>query len=365
MLFKDVLRFFIGVLAALVSLYVIQPVFAEATGSHSVKIEVTGKQLFVNGKPFTIKGLCYSPMPVGYDYSYNWSEHPEIYENDFRLMKEMGCNTIRIFGAEPYSRKMLDAALKNNLYVIIGYWVSWEDDLSDPMVRSRMKSEFEEMVNRYKGHPAVLMWVFGCEVNTGSKWGSTQYWYTLLEEAAALAHRLDNRPVTTPEVDAKNIGNSALKADDASLKHLDLWAVNVFWDEFLGNAFSKCASRTKKPFWFEQIGHDAYNSKTRSEDEDMQAAFISKLWLRIAKNLSAEDPQKNCIGATFFEWSDEWWKSSKGKSYTIHDTIEDWRGGSNIDPSIQEEWFGIVAINPDNYNRRLRKAYFTLQEYWR
>ena len=78
-----------------------------------VNVKIKDKQLLVNNKPFTIKGVCYAPTPVGYNYSFNWSEHPEIYENDLKLLKEMGANAIRIFCPEPVSKKFLGSALKN------------------------------------------------------------------------------------------------------------------------------------------------------------------------------------------------------------------------------------------------------------
>jgi len=327
------------------------------------EIRIQNNQLLVNNQPFTIKGVCYAPVPVGFDYNYNWSDHPEIYTNDFKLIKDMGANAIRIFCMEPLNTKMLDFAFKNGIYVIIGYWVDWEQDLSSPSIRRKLKNEFIDMIKKYKEHAAVLMWIFGCEVNWHSRWGSTSYWYSLLAEASEEAHEIDNRPITTSEVTAKNIGLLTLKSDDRSLEHLDLWAVNV-WDINMGNAFNECSRKTQKPIWFEQTGIDAYHMLEQKEDEEMQAEFIKKQWERIAENLSEKDVKKNCTGVTFFEWCDEWWKSSSGESFILHDVVEDWRNPGFPDGSVQEEWFGIVAVNQQNYQRRPRKVYYILQEFW-
>src|SRR6185436_5610729 len=32
----------------------------------------SGYKLMIDGKPLLIKGVCYSPVPVGKDYEYNW-----------------------------------------------------------------------------------------------------------------------------------------------------------------------------------------------------------------------------------------------------------------------------------------------------
>ena len=44
-----------------------------------------------------------------------------------------------------------------------------------------------------------------------------------------------------------------------------------------------------------------------------------------------------------FEFNDEWWKYNGG-SWSDHDTTESWFNGAYPDPSIQEEWWGLVDI---------------------
>jgi hypothetical protein len=59
-----------------------------------------GYQLTVNGKPMVIKGVCYSPVPIGKDYEYNWwGDTNKPWLTDGPLMKEMGVNTIRFYRA--------------------------------------------------------------------------------------------------------------------------------------------------------------------------------------------------------------------------------------------------------------------------
>ncbi|MBU4306041.1 MAG: hypothetical protein KJ893_10560 [Candidatus Omnitrophica bacterium] len=99
---------------------------ARGTGRVQVVQYATGNwQLLVDGKPFTVKGVSYSPTKVGMDadsqFAWQWLDEngngmidapfeswvdvnrnnirdvDEITVGDFQLMKEMGCNCIRLF----------------------------------------------------------------------------------------------------------------------------------------------------------------------------------------------------------------------------------------------------------------------------
>jgi hypothetical protein len=58
-----------------------------------------------------------------------------------------------------------------------------------------------------------------------------------------------------------------------------------------------------------------------------------------------------CAGGMVFEWNDEWWKSDDG-GWDEHDTTASWQNGAYPDPTIQEEWWGLVDID-----RNVRQAY--------
>ena len=66
------------------------------------KVTIKGRQLLVNGNPFIIRGVGYSPTPIGEDpeskykdfYSYKYKD---IYDRDIPLIRGMGANTIRLW----------------------------------------------------------------------------------------------------------------------------------------------------------------------------------------------------------------------------------------------------------------------------
>ena len=56
----------------------------------SINVDIVENKLFLDGKPFYMKGICYHPVPKG-STKRNFSTLNE----DLILMKEAGINTIR------------------------------------------------------------------------------------------------------------------------------------------------------------------------------------------------------------------------------------------------------------------------------
>ena len=55
-------------------------------------------RLLVKNKPFIIKGVCYQPIPIGEDHSYDiFSSSDKPWLVDGELMKKMGVNTVRLY----------------------------------------------------------------------------------------------------------------------------------------------------------------------------------------------------------------------------------------------------------------------------
>ncbi|HID60830.1 MAG TPA: PKD domain-containing protein, partial [Hadesarchaea archaeon] len=64
-------------------------------------VELRDGKLFVDNELFTVKGVSYSPTPVGASAGagYIWWGDSETYLNDFPMLREMGANTIRTYNA--------------------------------------------------------------------------------------------------------------------------------------------------------------------------------------------------------------------------------------------------------------------------
>jgi aryl-phospho-beta-D-glucosidase BglC (GH1 family) len=110
-------------------------------------IEVTYKNnnMYVNGEPYYMKGICYHPVPKGKikrDFS--------TLDEDINLMKEAGINTIRVY--EPIDdinvlNKLNEAGIK----VIINFGYNQRgryDILSGTLI---------DYIFKYQDHDAILM----------------------------------------------------------------------------------------------------------------------------------------------------------------------------------------------------------------
>ncbi len=326
------------------------------------KVKVIGRQLFVNDSLFTVKGVCYSPTPVGEYHTYDWSSYPDNYVKDFALLRAMGANTIKLYNP-PTQIEAMDTAYLNGIYVIMDYSINWNANISDAATRESIKNGFLDMVNTWKDHPAVLMWNLGNEMNAHVS--SLSDWYSLVNECAQAAHSVDaNHPVTAACQDVTGGIETQIASFNSSVPAMDIWSVQLYRGGSFGNLFTSFAGKSSKPLLLTEFGCDAYNGTIGSEDRDTQSTYIDSQWAEINNNLSSTNASKVSIGGCVFEWSDEWWKHSGG-SNSVHDTATDWTNSNYPDPNMNEEWWGIVSIAPGTYHKAQRRAWYTLQGWWR
>lgn len=338
------------------------------------QVTINGRQILVNGSPFTAKGVAYQPTPIGdradqYPYGdYYTSNYSEIYERDIPLLRDMHCNVVRLWGWSPPAdhTDFLDQLYNNGvdpIYVIAALWVNQNEDLSDPSLRNNYLQQFSNMVARHKDHPAILMWAFGNEVNNFTP--NKDAWFSLLNEAAAVAHNEEGEifhPVTTANLEVADI-----LTYDSSVPNLDVWGINVYRGPSFGDLFSTYEAASSKPLVLHEYGIDAFcnNCSPQGEYElvppfiPFQANYAASLWDEIVANSNV------CSGASIMEYCDEWWKDWTGNP-DIHDN-GGYVASSHPDNYANEEWWGIMRTMDDGINPDImepREVFYTLQVAW-
>ena len=155
--------FIVTILAAvIVSLFFMVPSQAQHSSQTNHQIQISGKELYVDGSKFQVKGIHYGPWRpgTGPNKHYPYPSPKEI-EEDFRLIDKTNANTIFVYNAPAY---VLDIAEEHGLMVLYCFSVEWWT-----IGTSQHATERENIltqVRAIRGKPALLGWVLGNEIST-------------------------------------------------------------------------------------------------------------------------------------------------------------------------------------------------------
>ncbi|NCA68561.1 MAG: hypothetical protein EOM91_00435 [Sphingobacteriia bacterium] len=287
---------------------------------------------------------------------------------DIPLLAGMQVNTVRLLidpGFDPRlgpaGQRLLDDLYANGIMVVMNV----DDGIND-------LQRVERVVEYYKDHPAILMWMLGSEWNINLYFGvadSVLDAARRTEQAAHLIKRLDpHHPVATSYGDIQIEDQGRRLADtreyvETICPSVDVWALNIYRGSSFGNLFAQWAAITDKPMFIGEFGTDAYRSEARGVnppgaiDDAMQARWNLSLWNDISANLATNHGDGVALGGTLFEWNDEWWKVSP------HGSQESGGfelSGGHPDDFANEEYFGLLDID-----REPRDVYAVLREAFR
>jgi len=369
-------------------------------------------QLFVDKAPYVIRGITYSATPIGKTPDDgSWVVHrdwmlSDVNKNgkidgpydswvgqykdgkligkgpavgDFRLLKEMGVNTIRLYH-HGYNKALLkDLYQTYGIRVIMGDFfgaytigsdADWNTgtDYRDPEQQKRMLESVRQMVEEYKNEPYILFWVLGNENNYGNANNCREVpdvYYAFLNKAAQLIKSLDpNHPVALSNGDLLFIDKAAKLCPD-----VDIFGANSYRGSHgMGDSYwQDVQDEWAKPILISEFGCPAYHRhKSPQETEKLQAEYLRGNWDDIERNLGGGPGVGNAIGGVLFEWMDEWWKAGSPPTFdpAVHDTVGQF-AGPFPDGWSYEEWYGIVSQGDGKnspFERQLRQAYFVFKD---
>jgi len=295
---------------------------------NAADVTISGRNILVNGVPFTIKGICYHPVPR----ASNKVSFGNLKE-DLALMKEAGINTIRVY--EPVSDKgVLDQIQASGLKVIIGFGYN-QDGKFDIL-----SGTFADYVKTFINHPAILFWELGNEYNYHPEWfgGRIETWYNALNNAAEKIHQIDpSHPVSTAHGELP-------KTDALSLcPNIDVWGMNVYrWDN-PEEIFSQWKLLSSKPMYLSEAGADSYmtakmNGYEQGENEKAQADADRNILNDVFRF------REICSGVAIFSFADEWWKAGKNETQEPGGWAPN-SGGVPYDGAANEEYWGLVKLD--------------------
>jgi beta-glucuronidase len=248
-------------------------------------IEVTDKELLLNGKPIYLKGFGkHEDFPI----FGKGTAHPVIVK-DFALMKWTGANSFRT-SHYPYDEEFMRMADRQGFLVIdetpaVGLY--FHGDTTELAQRQAMcKQYINEMITRDKNHPSVIMWCIANEpfpenlsVNAGNKREASPQSIALFKELFALVKEKDDTRLGDLEGAAKLLG-------------MELDALH---------------ERFNKPIIITEFGADTYPGMHTVEAEMFTEEFQTKF---IKTYLDVADARDFMAGMHVWAFSD--FKTSQG-----------------------------------------------------
>jgi hypothetical protein len=358
-----------------------------------------GLTLQVNGKNFIVNGMNWDYFPIGKNYTYNLWEQPEVFirkalDHEMGLLKKMGVNAIRVYTGIP--KKWIEYIHTNfGIYTMLnhsfgrygvavdGNWMP-NTDYANDKVRASLLNEVKQLASDYKDTKGLLLYLLGNENNFGLFWQGAetenvpvedkkstklaQALYQLFNEAALTIKTKDvNHPVAICNGDLLFLNVIAKECPN-----VDILGLNVYRGVSFGDLFDRVKKEYGKPVLFTEFGSDAYNAKSRAEDQKAQAAILKGTWQEIYENAAGLGKSQNCIGGFTFQFSDGWWKMGQTTNLDVHDTHASWGNGGYVfdfeegKNNMNEEWFGICAkgkvLDNEVYTLQPRLAYYLLKK---
>ncbi len=366
-------------------------------------------QLIVDGRPYIIKGVTYSPTKIGqspddgtmrnwmyYDYNNNglidgpydawidWNrnnkqdpDEPSV--GDFAIMKAMGVNTLRIYHHPDKVNKRLlrDLYKRFGIRVVMGDFLGmytigsgaeWTEgtDYTNPIHRKNMMESVKRMVEEFKDEPYVIFWLLGNENNYGvannAKTNPDAY-YKFANEVAKMIKKLDpTRPVAICNGDMLFFDKFAKYCPDIDIYGLNSYRGNSGFGDVWEVAHHLAPD---KAIMITEYGCPAYaKGMSREEIEKAQALYYLGCWEDILFNSAEWDGFGNAIGGFAFEYLDEWWK---GYEPFVHNTESRWPGPF-IDGFMYEEWLGLFGQGDGKdspFKREPRQVFYYLRKAWK
>ncbi len=239
------------------------------------EIKCDRHRFIINGKPTFLQGVCKHEMFPGCGHTVS----AEQIEKDLRMIKETGCNFVRLVHY-PHNKVTLDIADR------LGIMVSeepglWWSDTSEPQVRKNSLEVLKRTVLRDRNHPCIAFWLCFNECR-------------FTEEYLVSAARVCRENDPTRLVSGANC-----MSDEDTLKYYNMCGFDFYTMHPYSNTFERSRRSisllTDRPLIFtEWGGHDVYDNPSLLSD------FIHEMYGAYKANSDGNA----LAGAFFWYWAE-------------------------------------------------------------
>jgi hypothetical protein len=249
-------------------------------GQVTIQKKENGFTLLRNGQPYYVKG-------VGG-------------EVNFDKMVSIGANSLRTWGIDN-AKEVLDEAHKHGLTVMLGLWLQHERhgfDYDNKMKVKQQLDYFKTVINKFKDHPALLMWGIGNELDLD--YTNPNVWYAV-QDIANYAHKVDpNHPTSTVTagLDSLEVAFITSRCPD-----IDIYCVNTYGD--IGNVPANISRfGWKGPYMITEWGPNGHwESPKTSWGVSIEQTSSEKKQSYLERYIKYIEPNKDyCLGSYAFLW---------------------------------------------------------------
>ncbi len=341
--------------------------------SHAATVTTNGFDLRLNGNKMVIKGMNYSPVPIGTapgnpPYGdYFVPQYANVWTPDIQNMRAAGVNAIKLYAGNPALnalgpgssgnwKQFLDACYNGGtdpIYVVMFSYVQGDLIAAGGPAYQQYLQDYDMMVKSTVNHPAILGYCVGNEIFGGNVTSNPQFWenFGALVNKAHQAGRSQNADPFLMTATNDNYTPAqtwpAVQQGEASgkLSNLDAWGINIYRGPQFGGGGNSVfiqykelmtSLNIKKPLILGEWGtphstrqapgvyggNGSAGSPTNLDDvlQDQMgplkpyfdATTTSQFLTTQWQTIKANvgaGPNQVCVGGFIFDWCDEYWKA--------------------------------------------------------
>ena len=213
-----------------------------------------------------------------------------------------GGNSIRTWGVGHGTDKLLDEAHAAGLTVTLGIWlerVGAGFDYGSKDALARQRQMVREAVERYRSHPALLMWSLG---NEGEGHGADPRYYEHLEDLATMVHELDPDHPTMTVIAELGEGGRKVKDLERLAPTIDAVGINSYGGiRSIPRRYREAGG--SRPYLITEFGPKGHWESPRTDwGTPIELSSTEKAGLYRSAYQAAVAGQPTCIGAYVFLW---------------------------------------------------------------
>jgi len=383
----------------------------------SAVVTANAFQLQLNGSAFVIKGMNYSPVPIGAapgyipygDYFIPY--YANVWKPDVDKIREAGINVIKLYAGNPDLnagapgtagnwKAFLDYCYNGGnkpIYVVMFSYTQGNVIAEGRTGFNNYLRQYDKLVKSTVKHPAVFGYLVGNEIFDGVT-QNPQFWTNfgrLIDAAQGAGLSQGQNPFLMTAINDEFTPQTswpAIKLGEQSgkLRNLDSWGINIYRGPAFGGSGNSVFTQylalmnsfqmpLKKPLILGEWGtphttrpigvygqpstqpvanlDDVPESQMGSGqpyfDAQPVATFLNTQWNTIKANLRA-GPNQVCAGGFIFDWCDEYWKGNNN-NMQIGGPSAGFLGGAFAGGYWDEAGFGITsAVDQSTYGQGKR-----------